>query len=159
MADILNYINGDLLECDAKYIVHQTNCITTLAAGIAKSIFTKFPYSNIYENREITSEHDIPGTIKIKGNGTDQRYIIALFGQYYPGNPDSHETECMRKWWFFTGLKEISKIQNIETIAFPYGIGCGLAGGNWSEYENILNNFSIHINKTQGAKTYVYKIF
>lgn len=27
-------------------------------------------------------------------------------------------------------------------VAFPYGIGCGLAGGNWEEYRTVLEEFA-----------------
>jgi NCAIR mutase (PurE)-related protein len=30
-------------------------------------------------------------------------------------------------------------------VAIPYGIGCGLAGGVWSDYEKMLNNCSTQV--------------
>ena len=41
---------GNLLQSNADYIVHQANCCLTdgRAAGVAKSIFEEWEYSNIY---------------------------------------------------------------------------------------------------------------
>jgi len=70
-------IEGDLLEADEQYIIHQCNCKTTGdAAGLAAAIFKKYPKANVYKNRP---KESVPGTIVIRGN------VIALYGQYYPG--------------------------------------------------------------------------
>lgn len=137
----------DLLESDCKYIVHQTNCITTNAAGLAKILFEKYPHANIYKDRK---SPDIPGTIKICGNGENQRYIINLMGQYYPGR--DRDAPLKRKQWFFQGLRNIANIDDIQNIGFPYEIGCGLAGGNWDEYYKMITIFADYIfnkDKTQ----------
>jgi hypothetical protein len=48
-------------------------------------------------------------------------------------------------------LNDISKIENIQnkTLALPFNIGCGLAGGKWDDYYNAINTFAnkekIHI--------------
>ena len=38
---LLHHTTGDLMESTAEYIVHQTNCVSTNAKGIAKVIFEK----------------------------------------------------------------------------------------------------------------------
>src|SRR5690606_28034969 len=92
---------------------------------------------------------DTPGDIVICGNDIDQRYVIGIYGQYYPGSSNSsNDTEEMRKQWFFQGLKKIRKIPNIESIAFPARIGCGLAGGDWNFYYNLLEKFSESLPNT-----------
>jgi len=37
----------------------------------------------------------------------------------------------------------------------PYKIGCGLAGGNWDKYYNILN---IWANNNPNIKIVIYKL-
>ena len=77
---MIKTIVGDLLEAKEKYIVHQTNCTSTRgAAGLAYYIYKKFPYSNIYQERDNPYN---PGSIIISGDGKDQRYIVNLMGQY-----------------------------------------------------------------------------
>lgn len=134
---------GNLLESDAQYIVHQSNCVTNKAKHLAESVFNAFPYANIYKPRLQGNYRDKPGTIIVRGNGTDKRFVIALLGQYYPGsskyNNDSYEK---RFAWFTQGLDEIGKIPGLKSIAFPARIGCGAAGGNWDDYYNAIKDFA-----------------
>lgn len=136
---------GDLLTTDAQYIVQQCNCITTRSQGLSKLIFSKYPYADIYTERKRTGTKDTPSTIIIRGNGVNERFIINMLGQYYPGkggrysNDDSFQ---MREQWFQSCLNQISQISDITSIAFPYRIGCGLAGGNWKHYHLMITEFS-----------------
>lgn len=136
-------ITGNLLNSDAKYIAHQANCLSSNAAHLAAAVFSKFPYADIYSERTIP---DKPGEIKICGNGKDQRYIINLFGQYYPGRPkypdSSKDGHKAREKYFKSCLEKISQVENLESIAFPFGIGCGAAGGNWENYKDMIDNFA-----------------
>jgi len=139
---MIEIINGDLLESKEKYICHQANCISNSAAGLAKFLFKKYPYSDVYSNRSVP---DQVGTINIKGNGNEQRYVINMFAQYYPGPPkykDSLKDGIVAREKFFSEcLTQIFYVPNLESIAFPFGIGCGLAGGNWDNYLKMLESF------------------
>ena len=39
-----------------------------------------------------------------------------------------------------------NKNNKIDTIVFPNRIGCGLAGGNWSQYESEIKKFAIKLH-------------
>ena len=148
---MIEIIKGDLLKSNCKYIAHQCNCITTNSAGTALAIFTKYPYSNIYQNRY--AYKDMPGTVKISGNGKDERYIINMFAQWYPGKPKPPRDSVERRLiWFEDCLKDIEKISDLDSIGFPYKIGCNLGGGKWEDYFQKLKNFSERIN----ARVIVY---
>lgn len=153
-------IEGDLLDCNSKYIIHQCNCVTKTghAAGIAASIFDKFEYANVY----IKKYNSQPGTIEIRGNGVDQRFVVAFYSQYYPGSPmypnstlDGYE---VRFQYFRNCLIELMKIPNLESVAFPYKIGCGIAGGDWDRYNNIIKSFNSFINKYQPVDVKIIKL-
>jgi O-acetyl-ADP-ribose deacetylase (regulator of RNase III) len=148
---MLNIINGDLLKSKDKYIAHQTNAISYNAAGLAAAIFKKYPYSNIYFRRQ---EPSIPGSIVIDGDGINKRFIIHMMGQNYPGYHNEFETKEMRLNWFKNCLNEISLINDLDSIGFPYMIGCGLAGGNWNDYYNLIYDFSENLN----INVNIYKI-
>jgi len=79
---MIEIVSGDLLLSPEKYIAHQCNCVTQASAGTAKAIFDKYPHSNTYAERK---SPDTMGTIKILGNGQDERFVINMFAQYYPG--------------------------------------------------------------------------
>lgn len=156
---MLEIITGDLLLSDAKYIAHQTNAITnTTAHGLAYYLFKKYPYADCYADRK---EVSTLGTIDIRGNGKDQRFVINMCAQYYPGpvlktfeDHPLHGTKAREKA-FHKCLLKIAKIENIETIAFPYLTGCGLAKGNWDHYYQMINNFAKYIYEKQNAKTFI----
>lgn len=156
---MIEIIKNDILESKEKYIAHSCNCISSRAAGVAKSIFDKYPYGDTYACRKLP---DVPGTISILGNGYDFRYIINMFSLYYPGNPkypnSSLDGMRAREKYFHQCLMKVSRIENLESIAFPYKISCNLGGGNWDHYLGTLTNFANHIYKTQNAKTYLYKL-
>lgn len=143
-------IEGNLLTCDAQYIVHQCNTCTWSAAHLAYDIFKKFPHADIYSDRRPTKNNsakkDNPGEIIIRGDGKNQRFVIAILGQVFPGKPRNNQQHVdsfkHRKKYFFEGLKKISKIKDIKSIAFPWGIGCGVAGGNWQDYQKLIDKFA-----------------
>ncbi len=140
---MIKLIEGDLLEANEQYIAHQTNCVTVgKAAGLAEKIFNKYPYSDVYTSRVDNSS---PGSISIHGDGVKSRYIINMYAQYYPGkfnNLFEKDTQQQREGYFLQSLEEISRISNIKSIAMPYEIGCGLAGGKWESYLNMLQDFA-----------------
>ena len=153
---MIKTITGDLTEATEKYIVHQCNCVSHFAAGIAQTIFTAFPYANVYANR---MEEDVPGDILICGNGKDQRYIVNLMGQYYPGGPSetTNDDEFARRNYFYKGLLKLAKVPNLESVAFNYRIGCGIAGGNWEWYKGTIENLARFVLEDQGATTVIYQ--
>lgn len=140
---MLNFIEGDLLQAKEKYIAHQCNCVTNRGAHLAKAVFDRFPHADIYSGRTIAST---PGTIDIKGDGKSKRFVINMLGQYYPGSPkDPNSTldgSKARENYFHKCLLKIYHMEDLESIAFPYRVGCGAAGGYWNNYLGTLENFS-----------------
>lgn len=164
---MIQTINKSLLEADTKYIAHQCNCVTSHSAGIAKTIFDKYSWANTYKNRKnirVSTLHDKIvgqpnlGSIDVLGNGVNERFVINLYCQLRPGCPNGdHDQRRDRLRWLKVCLNEVSKIENIESVAFPSGMGCGLAKGNWNDVLPILEEFAEKINKEQDALTYLYK--
>jgi len=145
---------GDLLKSKEQYIVHQTNCVGTKPAGLSKSMFGKYKYADIYTPREESKRKSTPGTISVKGTGKKLRYVINLNGQRYPGRSHyKNDSAKLRLQWFENGLQRIKKIKGIKSIAFPYGIGCGLGGGKWIDYRRHIRNFA----KTSSIKVVIYR--
>ena len=128
-------IIGDILEyIDSGFIVHQCNCVTRSAKGLAKKIFDKYPEANIYSD----------GTVRRSGDVIIRGRIINLIGQYYPGKPKyKNDTREIRENNFNNALKKIQLIiPEHSKIYFPYNIGCGLAGGNWNNNFNMIKLFA-----------------
>lgn len=155
---MIEIISGDLLDSKEKYIAHQCNCLTQHSAGTAKNIFDRYPYANTYQSR---IEPDIMGAIKILGDGIDNRYVINMFAQYYPGRSKYPESKLdgieVRQKSFYICLNKIVKIPDLESIAFPYGIACNLGGGDWKYYYGVLENFEKYVNEKYKTKVVLYR--
>src|SRR5271169_146147 len=148
----LIYRTGDVLTSKEDYIVHQCNCITTTSAGIARVIGSKFPYAAPYSNRRpnpsnpsrcLAEDISKPGTIQVWRSPTgDTPNFIGLYAQYDPGKPSGEDSESARQEWFRYCLTLIEKVSGVKSIAMPWQIGCGLAGGNWKVYEEMIREWS-----------------
>lgn len=79
----------------------------------------------------------------------DGKIIAHIFGQLSYGRGRVFTDYEALKW----GLELIktSAITNRRSIALPYGIGCGLAGGNWNDVnkmiESIFEDYEVTIYK------------
>lgn len=133
-------VSGDLLEMDTQYIAHQCNCVTTQGKGLSASLFKRFPWADTYTGR---SQPSTPGSIQVFGDGVAKRFVINMFAQYNPGKPRPvKDTAHQRQKWFADCLQQIGALPDLQEVAFPYLIGCGLAGGNWEVYLRLLEEFA-----------------
>lgn len=177
--DMADIIIGDLLQSNVDLIVQQSNCLTVRPQGLALKIKEKLgidPYSKRKESKinniAIKNHRGTPGTIDvikrspmIFKNTIRPTFVCCLYGQYQPGKINKYpkyrkvtkedgilETNRQREEWFQQGLNELKKWvleNNIQSIAFPYKIGCGLAGGKWANYYLMIINFAMDINDTK----------
>lgn len=158
----MNIIKGNILESSEDYILHQCNCLTVKSHGLSKTIEEKYPEGVVYNKRRplgrrnlaIEEDRAQPGTFLICGSKEQQ--IISIFGQwrsgkigtsYFHSYPESNppESKKQRILWFEEGLNKIGEhffiLKKKLSIAIPYNIGCGLAGGNWDNYLNAITEF------------------
>jgi hypothetical protein len=124
--------NGDLLNANEDFIVQQINATGNRNMGLASLISKKFPSSNLYSGK-FKIDNRTPGSIIIRDK------VINIVGQVNPGKPSTYDNSILRTQFFKNGLNNIPK--NIKSIAFPMGIGCGLAGGDWKVYSNLIKEF------------------
>lgn len=155
---MIEIVTGDIFDATEQYLCHQCNCVTKKAAHLSKDVFAKYPYADVYAGR---IDPDKPGTISIKGNGIDQRLVINCFGQYYPGKPKYPDSAIdgikIREKYFHNCLLRIAKLPDLKSVAFPWRIGCGAAGGNWENYLGTLTNFAQYVKATQDTKVIIYR--
>ena len=173
MSDHYQLIEGNLLDSEATFIVHQTNCMSTGGAGgLAKVLFAKFPHADCYTPRAGLCPSLVgqtPGDIQVCGDGRDQRFVINLFGQFHGGGPAHDQREWdnsdNRLQWFHSGLGKIDSLvdkmvndggENIS-VAFPWQIGCGIAGGNWDVYLSWIEQFAHDVSGI-GVRTMIYRL-
>jgi len=141
---MIKVVQGNLFQSKETYLCHQCNCVTNRSKHLAKSVFTRFPYADIYSLR---GEHSQPGTIEIRGDGKSQRFVIGMLGQYYPGRskyPNASRDGTQARLTYFKDCLE--KMESLEgSFAFPWRIGCGAAGGDWEEYLDAIKEFEATI--------------
>ena len=140
---MIEIIKGDITKLNFQYIAHQCNSIHNRNFGLASAISKTYSYANIYSGKYAISQRT-PGDIIIRGSKDEQK-VIALIAQIKQGKPDkkdSNDTKEEREKLFEKCLEKIANIDGIYEIAFPYGIGCGFAGGDWDKYYEILLKFS-----------------
>lgn len=121
-------------------IVHQVNMKGVMGSGLAKQVRTHYPlaYVDYINNYRHSSLGDV---IFTKINNI---HIASVFGQDKYG-----KTGLYTKYEFlFDGLKKVFEYaeQNSVNVFIPYGIGCGLGGGDWNIVKeaiyDIFKNFS-----------------
>ncbi len=156
-------VNGDITQSGADYIVQQCNCLTVRSHGLSQTLEQKFLHGSLYPKRRpigsrnlaIPEDRPQPGTAVILPGSPN---IVCLFGQWRPGKiatsyfdsyPESTppETTAHRLSWFTSSLWSLGNYLRATsgrkvTVAVPYKIGCGLAGGPWDDYHRVLQEFS-----------------
>uniref|UniRef100_A0A7S3D223 Macro domain-containing protein n=1 Tax=Palpitomonas bilix TaxID=652834 RepID=A0A7S3D223_9EUKA len=157
---VLKWVEGDLLETEADVICHQCNCKTTHARGLAQAIFSAYPSCDIY--RSIAPKERVVGTCVLTAPAEkDAKFgrIGHLFAQDRPGkcrekssgaqgafaaHQGLTETSQKREEWFARALSHLEEsVSKSATLAFPHLIGCGLAGGDWKRYLQLLTDLSL----------------
>ena len=58
---------------------------------------------------------------------------------------NTDDTMHMRQTWFQNCLDKIMHISGLKSVAFPYRIGCGAAGGNWEWYQQQLEQLAVKL--------------
>ena len=158
---IVDEVKGDLLQAPQKYIAQQCNCVTVRAHGLSHTIANRWPEANVYGKRTpicsrncaVKQHRDVPGTITKIQTG-DGKVIVCMFGQYCPGKPGRYskvygynENAEDRIGFFRKCLEELDADPDIgeEEVAMPWRIGCGLAGGHWETYRDMLEECQTRI--------------
>lgn len=135
----IEVIEANILTAKEDIIVHQVNCLGVMGAGLALQIKRKYPL--VYDKYKIAcinnESKDLLG--KIQMIKVDNNKIICnLFGQLnYGRNKIQTDYEAINKC--YDKLYRYAKLNNL-TVAIPYNIGCGLAGGDWAKVLNIIEN-------------------
>ena len=144
---VVTLVRGDLsffffavffffLACTESFLVHQLNCTSVGARGLAAALFSRWPSSDAYARRAGPS---VPGTIDVAIVPGGRLTIIGLYAQRAPGRPRAgggDDSAAVRLDWFRSCLDATARIslRAGDSVAMPARIGCGLAGGDWQLY-------------------------
>ena len=139
---MIELVHGNIFDGNEDVICHQVNLQKVMGAGIALQIKQRFPdvYKKYIESDSKLGDIDV--ILATIYNGNQKRlYIANLYSQNNYGYFGTHTNyEAMNKC--FKKLHDFIKIDNLS-LAIPYGIGCGLGGGDWDLVSRIIErNFN-----------------
>lgn len=151
---MIKIVEGSILDASENIIGHQVNCQGVMGAGLAKQIRNKYPevlhnYSELVSNSK--NKSDLLGRMQLVTCG-ENKWVANIFGQYSYGRGNVNYTSYIALEDAMIHLREFAIKHNL-TVALPFGIGCGLAGGNWDTVEKIIDNTFEH----RGVTLYRFK--
>lgn len=142
---MVKYFDGNLLESGCNIIIHQTNTLGILGAGLALQIKERYPkYAQEYIefcNKCRNNQDQLIGQIQLSFNQLGDPIVVSFFSQRGLGwnvqtDYQAFRTCCKRLKEEVINCPIIPKSR--FRIGFPYKIGCGLARGNWDAIKQII---------------------
>ena len=141
----MKVINQDITTIETGIIGHQCNCRGVMGGGVALAIQHKWPktykdYMTAYKEGKLVLGNVIPSMVSTIEE--DPLIVMHLCGQFHYGRSTVYTNyDALEK-----ALIEMKRLQCLYSEAYgsrlpiylPYGIGCGLAGGEWRIVEPII---------------------
>ena len=149
-------INGDITKViKSGYILHQVNCMSAMGAGVALALMKKWPQVRseyIQFSKQAAKPKDLLGQIEyvqVENNLT----VINSFTQLGYGNARLSGVSDTNEELLIRNIRNAAKKAASEntTVAVPYLVGCGLAGGNWQNVYNGIKDLDNLIIVKYGA--------
>lgn len=145
-------IHGDLLKIVDEYVrdmdtpvlvIHCCNCFHTMGAGIAKQLAKKWP-KVLVADKEFSPKGDITKLGKVSYAEIHPKLVVAnAYGQYRYGRKKgsgargAHAPNVDYKALEMCLQDIAKKYGSTHTIIYPQ-IGAGLAGGDWSIIQPMI---------------------
>lgn len=135
---MIRYVDGDLLkladENNFDVIAHGCNCFCVMGAGIAPQIKAKYPEAYAVDCETTAGDEKKLGTITYTKNTTP--IVVNIYSQYdtkgrRQGQMDL-DYDALR-----SGIKAMKEKFSGKRFGLPQ-IGAGLAGGDWTIIEKII---------------------
>jgi len=158
---IVRQVEGCVTDSSEAFVMQITNCCATVARGMNAFYNRRWPWSNVYAHRprdparrNCTTMPDIPGTVvkQRPARAEDGPIILCLMAQWVPGRPGHFsnwypprdDSSINRLAWFRQCIRALENDREItDRIAVPHRIGCGMGGGDWAEYERVLQRSTL----------------
>lgn len=147
---MIKVVEGDLVNSKYDIFCHQVNCRGAMGSGIAKQIRDKYPevydrYRKAIDSFRSFGEKPLGHVVAVPTH--DNRFCVNLFAQDGYGRDKQYTdynafNKCLEELAMELGTADPNYV-----VAFPYGIGCGLAGGDWHVISLLLKNFAASIKQ------------
>lgn len=146
---MIHVIKGDLLKSDCQVVGHQVNCQGVMGAGLALAVATEYPMV-YHQYKQLLRERGLHalGMCQLV-QVDDDRWVANLFGQNRYGRGKQFTSYPALR----SALEQLRDEAPVGAkIGLPYGIGCGLAGGQWSVVKEMLGEVFVD------GDVYLYKL-
>lgn len=140
----MQIINQDILQIEYGIIGHQVNCQGKMAAGLAGEIARKWPVAKeqyLQSLQEDAGRDRLPilgscATGRVGGTDSKPLMVAHLFSQNRYGRKKQHTNylalgQALHSLWHSGYNRDL-------TIYLPYGLGCGLGGGDWEQVLSLI---------------------
>lgn len=150
---MIRIVEGDILNATEDIICQQVDCQGVMSGDLSNQIIAKYPevypkYKKYCDGCRDNDNRNLLGDVQtiILFDG---KIMANLFGQYSYGIGKQYTNygalrECLE------GILKLSIAFN-SSLALPYNLGCGLAGGDWSIVykiiEEVFENYYVTIYK------------
>jgi len=153
---MIRQVHKNLLDADEKVIVQQVNHRGVMGAGLALQLKKKYPKmleGYVEVCKKWSWEYCKEFGLVYFYDAPDGKKVANLFGQdTYGWNAALTDYLAVEN-----GMKTINRycFDNGVSVAIPFGMGCGLGGGDWNRVLQIIldthseyeNDFDIVIHK------------
>jgi O-acetyl-ADP-ribose deacetylase (regulator of RNase III) len=137
---MITYVHGDIFKQNVSAIIHSCNCFNTFGGGIAWTIQKMFPEAYQADLQTKRGDMNKLGTFSyadIPNNKISRVYNV--YGQYNIGNYERMTNyAALAKGLLDAGRHYAKKPSGY--LGIPYGIGCGLGGGDWNIVKDIIED-------------------
>lgn len=144
-AEVIEDRAGDIFaQGDLTHVVHQANLYHTFGSGIAKEIRRRFPDAFRRDCKTVSGDRGRLGTYSWSCSSQGP-VIVNMYSQ--DGISSTHRTThyaamgkaLMALEQEMTGGVAF-KASERDALGIPYGMGCGLAGGDWDVVRPIIES-------------------
>jgi O-acetyl-ADP-ribose deacetylase (regulator of RNase III) len=146
---MIHIVEGNILNAPEDIIGHQVNCMGVMGVGLAYQIKKKYPvvfdeYIKLHDSIILKyGKHEGRGKLLGSAQFIDvgDKTIVNLFGQLTFGRSGIHTNykalELALRSLYYSVTNDNCTLKG-KTVALPYGIGCGWAGGDWNIVYRII---------------------
>lgn len=141
---------GNLLDTELTFIIHQVNCQGVMGAGVARQIKEKFPKAWEQYKSDLAAYGDLNlGSYSYASD--NGKIIFSIFGQDNYGRDKCYTDYTALRRGIRKAIIDYRNAYNVKSfvqlvLAVPYGLGCGLGGGDWCKVRGLLEDIECDEN-------------
>lgn len=142
----MKLIQQDMLALKEGILFHQVNCEGVMGGGIAFALARKFPWLE-KEYQQFCQENANGQPLSLLGKlfvcrVGERLYVANVFGQSLTSRGDRQTNyEAVAKSFEQFPSERDRLIPVSWPYYFPYKMGCGLGGGEWSIYSAMIDHY------------------